>query len=301
MAVFAPSQSVDGELSMALDLSILYRGSLSSCNYGCEYCPFAKLTNTAAELAQDRAELDRFIDWIGTQGDRNFGILFTPWGEALIHRYYQAAIARLSQLSHVNKVAIQTNLSCNLDWVEDCNKQTLALWTTFHPTEVAIDRFIAQCHELDRRNVRYSVGIVGLREHRESAQILRQELAPAVYLWVNAYKRQVDYYTAADIEFFTQIDRLFPINNRVYYTLAKPCRTGESVISVDGAGTIRRCHFIADAIGNIYEPDFDRVLVPRNCSNRVCRCHIGYVHLPELNLYEVYSDGILARIPVAGV
>jgi MoaA/NifB/PqqE/SkfB family radical SAM enzyme len=300
MAVFTSSHSFDGELSMALDLSILYRGSLSSCNYGCEYCPFAKRTNTTAELAQDKAELDRFVDWIDTNGNRNFGVLFTPWGEALIHRYYQVAIARLSQLSQVTKVAIQTNLSCNLDWVEDCNKQTLALWTTFHPTEVEIDRFIAQCYELDRRNVRYSVGIVGLKEHREAAQRLRQELAPDVYLWVNAYKRQVDYYTAADIELFTQIDRLFPINNRVYDTLYKPCRTGESVISVDGVGTIRRCHFIAEAIGNIYDGDLEKVLIPRNCPNRVCRCHIGYVHLPELNLDRVYGDGILERIPVVG-
>jgi MoaA/NifB/PqqE/SkfB family radical SAM enzyme len=286
-------------MSNSLDLSILYRGSLSSCNYGCEYCPFAKRTNTAAELAQDKAELDRFVEWIGMRIDRNFGILFTPWGEALIHRYYQAAIARLSHLPQVTKVAIQTNLSCNLDWVEDCNKHTLALWTTFHPTEVEIDRFIDRCHELDRRNVRYSVGIVGLKEHREFAYRLRQELAPDVYLWVNAYKRQADYYTAADLDFFTQIDRLFPINNYVYDTLDKPCKTGESVISVDGAGTIRRCHFIADRIGNIYESDLDRVLVPRNCSNQVCRCHIGYVHLPELDLDEVYGNGILERIPVA--
>lgn len=282
---------------MALDLSILYRGSLSSCNYGCEYCPFAKTTNTAIELAQDRAELDRFTDWIGDRHTDKFGIFFTPWGEALIHRYYQAAIAKLSQLSQVSNVAIQTNLSSNLDWVEACNKQTLALWTTFHPTEVSIEKFILQCHELDRRNVRYSVGIVGLKEHREAAQLLRQELSPDVYLWVNAYKRQADYYTTDDIELFTQIDRLFPINNRVYDTLDKPCRTGETVISVDGMGTIRRCHFIKEAIGNIYDPNFTAALFPRNCTNQVCRCHIGYVHVPELKLDEVYGDGILARIP----
>jgi MoaA/NifB/PqqE/SkfB family radical SAM enzyme len=283
---------------MALDLSILYRGSLSSCNYGCEYCPFAKRKNTAVELAQDKAELDRFVGWISDRYNDLFGILFTPWGEALIHRYYQSAIARLSQLPQVTKVAIQTNLTCNLDWVEDCNKQTLALWTTYHPTEVTIEQFLAKCHELDRRDVRYSVGIVGLKEHQEHAQILRRELSPDVYLWVNAYKRQVDYYTAADIDLFTQIDRLFPINNRVYDTFDKPCRTGETVISVDGTGTIRRCHFIPDAIGNIYDSDLEQILVPRNCTNRVCRCHIGYVHLPELNLDEVYGDGILERIPV---
>jgi MoaA/NifB/PqqE/SkfB family radical SAM enzyme len=283
---------------MALELSILYRGALSSCNYGCEYCPFAKRTNTAAELATDKAELDRFVNWVKAR-DRNdkIGILFTPWGEALIHRYYQSAIARLSHLPQVTKVAIQTNLACDLNWVKDCNLDTLALWTTFHPTEVSIERFLQQCQTLDLSTVQYSVGIVGLKEHQHHAQLLRQKLDPNIYLWVNAYKRQPDYYNTDDLDLFTQIDPLFPINNQVYDTLDKPCRTGHKVITVDGEGTIRRCHFIPDSIGNIYDPNFAASLVPRNCQNQVCRCHIGYVHLPKLNLDKVYGDGILERIP----
>ncbi len=285
---------------MALDLSILYRGSLSSCNYGCEYCPFAKRTNTAIELANDKAELDRFVNWVSDRDPTDkIGILFTPWGEALIHRYYQSAIAKLSHLPQVTKVAIQTNLACDLDWVKDCNLDTVALWTTFHPTEVSIDRFLAQCRILDLHNVKYSVGIVGLKEHQHQAQLLRQQLDPNVYLWVNAYKRQPDYYTPADLDLFTQIDRLFPINNQVYDTLGKPCRTGDRVITVDGQGTMRRCHFIPESIGNIYDVNFEESLSPRICQNQVCRCHIGYVHLEELNLDEVYGDGILERIPSA--
>jgi organic radical activating enzyme len=287
---------------MALDLSILYRGSLSSCNYGCEYCPFAKRTNTASELALDKAELDRFVNWVRDRDPIDkIGILFTPWGEALIHRYYQSAIARLSHLPQVTKVAIQTNLSCNLDWVENCNLDTLALWTTFHPNEVSIESFLSQCRILDRSNVKYSVGIVGLKEHQDSARLLRQELAPNIYLWVNAYKRQLDYYTPANLDLFTQIDPLFPINNQVYDTFGKPCRTGDKVITVDGSGMMRRCHFIPDAIGNIYDPNFAASLFPRNCQNQVCRCHIGYVHLPELNLDRVYGDGVLERIPHASI
>ena len=56
---------------MALNLSILYRGPLSSCNYGCAYCPFAKHAETAAELDADRRALERFTDWAGRRcGDR---------------------------------------------------------------------------------------------------------------------------------------------------------------------------------------------------------------------------------------
>jgi hypothetical protein len=46
---------------VALSLSILYRGPLSSCNYACGYCPFAKRRETAAELARDREALARFV------------------------------------------------------------------------------------------------------------------------------------------------------------------------------------------------------------------------------------------------
>jgi len=48
-----------------MNLSILYRGPLSSCNYACGYCPFAKRTETPTELAHDRACLERFVAWVG--------------------------------------------------------------------------------------------------------------------------------------------------------------------------------------------------------------------------------------------
>ena len=41
---------------------------------------------------------------------------------------------------------------------------------------------------------RFSVGVVGLKEHVAEIAALRAELPPAVYLWVNAYKREPDYY-----------------------------------------------------------------------------------------------------------
>ena len=44
--------------------------------------------------------------------------------------------------------------------------------------------------------MRFSVGVVGLKEHFGEIEALRRELPPDVYLWVNAYKREPDYYTA---------------------------------------------------------------------------------------------------------
>ena len=282
---------------MALNLSILYRGPLSSCNYACSYCPFSKRRESTAELAADRRALERFTDWVAGRRDDTISVLFTPWGEALIRRWYQDALVRLTRLPHVERAAIQTNLSCRLDWVEDCDKRRLALWATFHPTEVPRARFLARCRELDRRGVRFSVGAVGLKEHHAEIAALRRELPAHVYLWVNAYKRDPGYYAEGDVRRFEAIDALFRINTKHHPSLGRPCRAGASVISVDGDGTMRRCHFIRQPLGNIYEPGFEKALFDRPCTNATCGCHIGYVHLDYLGLYKVFGSGVLERIP----
>ena len=70
------------------------------------------------------------------------------------------------------------------------------------------------------------------------------------------------------------------------------------MVSVDGDGVMRRCHFIKSPIGNIYDPDFADCLVRNPCTNEVCGCHIGYVHMDELGLYDVFAGGVLERIPM---
>lgn len=280
-----------------MKLSILYRGPLSSCNYGCTYCPFAKHHETRAEHEADRLDLERFVGWVRDRRHDEISVFFTPWGEALIRRRYQQAFITLSNLEHVQKVAIQTNLSCSLGWVEACDKRRIALWTTYHPSEVSRDKFLARCRELDRRGVQYSVGVVGIQDYADEIEAVRAALPPHVYLWINAYKRKTDYYPAKMIERFKAVDPLFLLNNTRHPSQGKACRTGETVISVYGDGTAQRCHFIKQPIGNIYDAGFEQMLKPRVCTNPTCDCHIGYVHLETLGLDDIFGDGILERIP----
>lgn len=276
--------------------SILYRGPLSSCNYACSYCPFAKTRNTRAELDEDAGKLQRFTGWVESRGE-SIGVLFTPWGEALIHRAYQDALARLSHLPHVRRVAIQTNLSCRLDWVERCDLTTLALWTTYHPTETGMEKFVAQCCEALTRGVRFSVGVVGRREAFDDIHRLRAALPGSVYLWVNAWKREPDYYTPDELAALVTVDPFFLFNTRPHRSLGHACRAGHTAFTVDGEGDARRCHFIPQRIGNIYDAGFAAGLAPAPCTAAECRCHIGYVHMPELGLYEAFGEGVLERIP----
>ncbi len=287
----------------AMNLTILYRGPLSSCNYACDYCPFAKHTETDAEHATDAAALERFLQWVeAQQGKHTLSVFFTPWGEALVRRRYQKALIRLTNLPHLQKVAIQTNLSCRLDWTDDCDKTKLGLWATYHPAEVSRLDFLTRCNEARTRGVRFSVGVVGMKEHLDEIGALCKALPTDTYLWVNAYKRVEDYYSPSELDFLTAIDALFPLNNTRHPSLARACLTGETVFSVDGEGVMRRCHFVKTPIGSLYTDNWESALLPRPCPNETCGCHIGYIHLPELNLYPVFGSGLLERrLPMAQV
>ena len=282
---------------MALDLTLLYRGPLSSCNYDCHYCPFAKRHETVAELTVDRQALERFVGWTAARGEDRLSIFFTPWGEALVRPWYQGTLEQLSRLPQVRKVAIQTNLSCRLDWLTRCERSKLGLWCTFHPSQTTRQAFLSQCRELDRQQVPYSVGAVGLKEDLDEITRLRAELSPEVYLWINAYKSQAGYYAEEDVRQFEAIDPLFRINNQYHASLGRSCRAGASVVTVDGDGNLFRCHFIKQQIGNLYLPGFEQSLGERSCTNATCGCHIGYVHLDHLQLGPVFGDGVLERIP----
>ena len=275
--------------------SIYYRGSLSSCNYSCSYCPFAKTRNTRAELEQDRGQLKRFQAWTAQQA-ASLGILFTPWGEALGQRAYRRALVELSHQSNIERVAIQTNLSAPLRELGEASS-SLALWATFHPGQTSLTRFAAKCRQLDHLKVRYSVGMVGLKQHFTDLARLRQLLPPERYLWVNAYKRENNYYSAADIEFLRGIDPYFAYNLHRYPTLNTPCQAGHSSFAVDGDGHLRRCHFVGEVLANIYDPNFAQQLKPRLCPNQTCGCYIGYIHRPALQWQERFGPGYLERIP----
>ncbi|MFC1419124.1 STM4011 family radical SAM protein [Streptacidiphilus cavernicola] len=278
-----------------MDLTLLYRGPLASCDYDCPYCPFAKRRDSREQLTADRAALDRFADWVRGQREDRLSLLFTPWGECLTRSWYRRTLAELSRLPQVARVAVQTNLSHRTSWTEQADPAVLALWTTYHPGQVSHERFLAKCRELDARAVRYSVGVVGDPAHLDPARRMRADLADQVYLWVNA--KEGHHYTDAEAAEWTALDPLFHFSRHPHASAGRPCRTGESVVSVDGEGTVRRCHFVKEPLGNLYDGSYRAALRPRGCPLAVCDCHIGYVHLESLPLYDVFAGGVLERIP----
>ena len=286
-------------MTAPMDLTILYRGPLASCDYDCPYCPFAKRRDSPPELRADRAALERFTGWVERNPDADrISVLFTPWGEALTRSWYRDALVRLSRLGHVDRVAIQTNLACRLDWLAGADRRTVALWATYHPGQVTRERFLRRCATLRAMGVRFSVGVVGLPAHLDAARALRAALPDDVYLWANAADGHV--YGAAEEADWTAVDPLFGYSVRPHASAGRRCRTGETVISVRGDGTVRRCHFVDTPLGNLYDGSYRAGLAPRPCPNATCDCHIGYVHLATLPLYDVFSGGILERVWAGG-
>ncbi len=275
-------------------LTILYRGPLASCDYDCAYCPFAKRRDSPEQLRADRAALERFVDWVRAQR-HGVSVLFTPWGEALVRSWYRRALVELSRLPHVGRAAIQTNLSHRINWTSDADLDRLALWTTYHPSQVPHERFVGRCRELVDRGVRFSAGVVGQPEHLSAAIRLRADLPADIYLWVNAAEGHT--YTDAEAAAWTAIDPLFDHSRTPHPSRGLPCRTGVTVVSVDGDGTVRRCHFVPTVLGNLYDDSFRAALRPRGCPLDRCDCHIGYVHLEPLGLHDTFAGGILERIP----
>ncbi|WP_280303122.1 STM4011 family radical SAM protein [Nocardia neocaledoniensis] len=281
-----------------MDLTILYRGPLASCDYDCPYCPFAKRRDSTEQLRADRAALHRFTEWaLAQRGDR-LSVLFTPWGEGLVRSWYRDALVELSRQPHIERVAIQTNLSGRIAWTAEADPDTLALWCTYHPGQTPYARFLDKTHRLAGAGIRFSVGIVGLPEHLEHARRLRADLPEHVYLWVNAAEGHT--YTDDAAAAWTAIDALFPFSRHPHRSAGSACRTGSSVVSVDGEGTVRRCHFVRTPLGNLYDGTYRAAMTPRPCPLAVCDCHIGYVHLETLPLYDVFAGGVLERIPAAG-
>ncbi|GAA1398239.1 STM4011 family radical SAM protein [Catellatospora coxensis] len=279
-----------------MNLLLLYRGPLASCNFDCPYCPFAKRRDSRAQLAEDQAALRRFADWVAANpaGD-TLSVLFTPWGEGLTRSWYRDALVRLSHLPHVERVAIQTNLAGRLGWVAEADPARLALWATYHPGQVRRERFLAACATLRGHGIRHSVGMVGLPEHHAEAVAMRAELPEATYLWVNAADGHS--YDADAEAAWTAIDPLFGYSVRPHASAGHECGAGETSLSVLGDGTVRRCHFLPEPLGNLYDGSYRAALRPRACGKATCDCHIGYVHLKRLGLHRVFAGGVPERIP----
>lgn len=283
--------------------TIIYRPSLTWCSFSCPYCPFhgsgASADSGESDFSRDRAELARFLEWVEMLA-LPVRLLFAPRGELLALPHYREAALKLCGHPMVERLVIQTNLSCDTDWLQEADRTSLALWVTAHPGQQPLEQLLVKCRTIHTMAITFSLGIVGVRENLAPARALRKALPPACYLWVNAYKDEPRYYDVELINAFKEIDPLFEYNLTDYPSLGQRCRAGVDTFYVMGDGTVRRCFFSAAVLGNIYSGKFN--ICPEGgrelhiCAEELCICYLGYTRLAGQPWEELYGDRVLERV-----
>ena len=285
-----------------MTLLVLFRTRLEWCNYTCHYCPWnAEVQKVPAHVfLDDENALEQIIDRVA-ELTRSVEFFITPKAEYLVLPYWRKAVGRLLSLPQVARVTVQTNLSFDLaGFLDTVDFGKLALWTTYHPTEVS-ETGLEELHEkwglLLERGVPFSVGIVGTRENLPHLESLRQRLDSRIYLWVNAYQREPNYYTQEELTSIRAIDPLFDLNNQHFPSRGQPCTAGQRAVYLDDEGDLRRCFFVGGVIGNLFADGWRTLDAPLCCPKETCHCYVGHMHIVELDFRGTYGKYLAARIP----
>jgi MoaA/NifB/PqqE/SkfB family radical SAM enzyme len=287
-----------------MSLLVLFRTRLEWCNYTCWYCPWNALQQRvpAEVFRDDEVRLGRIIDRVAELPDP-VEFFITPKAEYLVLPYWRRAVGRLLDLPQVERVTVQTNLSFDLaEFLAGIDARKLALWTTYHPTETTtadLEDLHGKWDLLRRRGVPFSVGIVGTRENLHAMHRLRRRLPPDVYLWVNAYQREPNNYTAAELDEIRDIDPYFDLNNQNFPSLGRLCTAGQRAVYLDDEGDLRRCFFVGAVQGNLFRDGWRTLDSPAACPRTGCHCYVGHMHIVELDFHSIYGRDLAVRIPAA--
>lgn len=273
-----------------------YRGSLDSCNYSCNYCPFSKKpVCSREELAEDEKSLVKFVDFVLQKAEvqkKKCAVQIVPYGEALIHKYYWRELARLTCSPYIEAAGAQTNLSFDTGCMAgeflknngELNK--LRLWCTFHPQMVTMDRFLQQCRHLSSYGILYCAGTVGVPSQAGVIKRLRRELPGDVYLWVNKMDGLKRRYTEEETRIFSEIDEYFETGLKHYKADTSKCTDS---LFAEADGSVRRC--------NTCIPGKDGTA----CIRKECSCYLSYCNqqVPELVFFNPYPAFRIPHYPKA--
>lgn len=256
-----------------------YRGSLKSCNYSCSYCPFSKKRGSSRELETDREQFFRFIKRLEELEEKRAAVQIVPYGEGMIHAYYWEGLARLSNISGMEAVGAQSNLSFPVEKMLDHflekggQLQKLRLWGTFHPEMTSVEQFWQQCEYLSKRQVTYCVGAVGNPANLPQIQRLRKKLDASIYLWINRMEGLGRNYRQEEVRQFREIDGYFDLELRHYRSDETLCG---NQIFVEADGSMRRCNLCkpGNQNQNLYEvlPEYKQL----SCTRKECGCYLAY-------------------------
>lgn len=266
-------------------LTVLYRGSLKSCNYHCTYCPFSKHSMGKRELEQDKIQWFRFVESIkersarGEAGERIGAVMVVPYGEALIHPWYWEGLGQVSCMEKTDAVGCQTNLSFSvpeaLDWFASAGGKVekLRLWATFHPEMVSEEDFAGKCKRLLAEGVSLCAGAVGVPEQIRRIEKLKGLLPEEIYLWVNRMDGLRRAYTYKEKQAFLKIDPYFW--RELERTPSQVSQCAERRF-IEADGRMGLCNISQKIPGNWYEEGWGEEKDFPACRRKECSCYLAY-------------------------
>lgn len=261
--------------------TLLYRGSLKSCNYHCSYCPFSKRPPSGTELAKDKAQWLSFVQDFMEKA-RSLGIralLAVPYGEALIYPWYWEGLARISTCLEIDALGAQTNLSFPIAdslgrfLQNGGNLKKLRLWATFHPEMETAKAFARKCSEITEAGASLCAGAVGVPENISLLQALRKTLPRDTYLWINRMDGLKRPYTPEEQAAFLEIDPYFLRELTPIPAVPSKC-TGR--LFLEGNKSLRACN-IGGALPFGWEGlDAGMDFPEPRCRRKLCSCYLAY-------------------------
>ena len=230
----------------------------------------------------------QFRETISRSGE-GLRIMILPYGEALIHPYYQEGIAGLANLPNVLGISCQTNLSFNVkQFVSVLPSEVIGkikLWASFHPEMVSVDNFVKKAHYLFDNGIELCVGVVGHPENKEIIRELREELRADIYLFINSMRGIAHRLKTEDISFFTSIDNLFGYDRKQVKADIQKCKGGRETIFIDESGNWYACP--RSGVKMTDQPV---------CKRKVCDCYIAYSNNNSV-IQDIMGNGFIWRIP----
>lgn len=293
--------------------TILYRGSLKSCNYRCSYCPFSKHKTMMSESERDKRQFQRFCDSIERRAaEFNIGAVFVvPYGEVSAHSWYWEGLGRLAGIPGVDRVGLQTNLSFS---AEKClrlfglpaageegfvpgahhrREKKLCIWATFHPEMTDVYAFSEKCRRLTEWGVNLCAGAVGVPENISLITKLREKLSPDIYLWINKMDGLGRNYTEEEKKAFSEIDPFF--GQELDNPAAHASMCGDRCF-VEADGRVHACNISKAKTVNWYEGNQEEIFRPL-CGRKRCSCYLAYGGRTDFAGRPFFGEYPLFRIP----
>ncbi len=280
--------------------TLLYRGSLKSCNYQCSYCPFSKHARSERELVKDSVQWRDFIHRLEERAEelRVRALMVTPYGEALIHPWYWEGLAAVSAKDAIDAVGAQTNLSFS---VEEALKlyrfskgvlEKLHLWATFHPEMTSVEAFAEKVRLLWKEGVILCVGAVGVPGQIGLLKQLRNALPKEIYLWINRMDGLQRAYTEEEIEGFLELDPYFLRELSPPVARVEQC---QNRLFVEGNGRLHTCN-----ISRNRKESWEEIQTEwpePMCGRKLCSCYLAYGGREDLLNQALFGPYPLFRVP----